>query len=107
MIFQVLLFLVFVAFVIFIIYNPNNASYRESYSYDQVYEPEDEARIASDVGGCGCKSFEEDNQTLTFGCGDALSKFEIPHYMRGTMCRTGPSNTFPGDPGYFLGRSVI
>ena len=89
------LVLLLVVFTLLVIYNPWNISFaKEDYSY---LEPEDEKRTqlrddATSLHGCGC---------------GALSPFEIPYYMNGSQCSIRTSDQYPGDPGYFLGRSVI
>lgn len=119
----VILLLLSIAFIVFIIYSSKCEKQKEDYSYIQYLDPEDELRTSRDLDSRislkdGEISFEDEggisgvNEPLDEGgisgcpCG-ALSKFEIPYYMRGSMCNTGASDTYNGDPGYFLGRTVI
>lgn len=96
---------------------------KDEYSYIQYLEPEDQLRTTKDLTVEGDDVYtEEEGPGLDTGgisgagisgagisgcpCG-ALSKFEIPYYMRNSMCGGGVSDMYPGDPGYFLGRTVI
>lgn len=94
----------------------------DNYSYIQYLQPDDELRTSIDLGDDSAKeqtvaaAGREENAatsagmdtaaTSACGCG-ALSEFEIPYYMQGSMCKFGTDGTFRGDPGYFLGRTVI
>jgi len=90
----IILMIAFIAFSLYFVLSKK----KEDYSYTQILEPEDELRTSIDLGDeCGCG----------LGCNGALSKFETAHYMDGARCNTAISNQYPGDPGYFLGKTVI
>lgn len=78
----------------------NKPKEKNDYSYIQYLEPEDEIRTTREL------QKTDVNRITGCPCG-ALSPFEIPYYMRGSMCQFGPSRSYSGDPGYFLGRTVI
>lgn len=109
--FLVLLVVVVVVVSIYFATKPQAPKEKEDYSYIQYLEPEDELRTTRELEQTDLRTVENrsDSPFASLGgcpCG-ALSKFEIPYYMRSAMCKTGMSNTYNGDPGYFLGKTVI
>lgn len=121
MLFEIVLFLALATIVILALFAPGTVSYKESYSYLQHYEPEDEKRVeaanvnagvvSTEGAGCGCGGSKvppvsSKNPISSTGC-DSLSRFEIPHYMGDSQCKLGPSKQYDNDPGYFLGNTVI